>query len=245
MITFALVTLVYNKEKHLNECLNSVKRQSRNDFFHFIVNDGSTDNSHQIISEFSKSVGNVIYYNFPDNKGQMPRYNYVLRKINKLYPNIKLMGHLDADDMLVPSAINDMIKHFNKLKNTKVGHVSSYFSIINGEGAVKHAIGRSFPILSNRQEWKHAQAGNNLFGHFRVMRIDLLNKIGGFDESFKYATDYNMSCRMLDQYDVGVYPKVLYLWRQHGGQIEKHVGAEQTQCWKDLQKYYKKRWNIK
>ena len=244
MFKFALVTLVYNKEKHLNQCLRSAMNQTKKGI-HFIVNDGSTDGSHEIIEKFKKRMGNVIYYNFQDNQGQMPRYNYVLKKINKLYPNIKYMGHLDADDMLVPTAIEEMLKHFDRIKNTNIGHVSSYFSIINGDGSVKHKLGRSFPTLVLRKDWKRAQASNNLFGHFRVMRIDLLNKIGGFDETYKYATDYNMSCRMLDAYNVGVLPKVLYLWRQHGGQIEKHVGAEQTKCWQDMKEYYKKKWGIK
>ena len=245
MAQFALVTLVYNKEKHLQQCLNSAKQQTMKGFLHFVVNDGSKDGSHQIIENYKKTSGNVIYYNFPENKGQMPKYNYVLRKINKLYPGVKYMGHLDADDLLVPEAIQVMTKRFNQVKRTDIGHISSYFSIINGDGTVKHKIGRSFPNLGNRNDWKRAQVTNNLFGHFRAMRIDLLNKVGGFDESYKYATDYNMACRMLDRFNVGVLPQVLYLWRQHGGQIEKHVGVEQTKCWRDLQNHYKKRWNIK
>lgn len=244
MVRFALVTLVYNKERFLKQCIDSALNQTTKDFIYFIVNDGSTDGSENIITNYQSKFSNIVYFPFKDKCGQMPRYNFVLNKINKLHPKIEYMGHLDGDDLLLPTAIQDMMNYFDKVKNRRIGHVSSLFSIIDANGSVKHKIGRSCPNLTTQEQWRRAQVTNNLLGHFRVMRIDCLNKVGGFDESFKYSTDFNMACRMLDKFSVDVCQKVLYLWRQHGGQVEGMAGKKQNLCWKQMQQHYKKRWKI-
>lgn len=245
MSRFALVTLVHNKEKFLKQCIKSALAQTTKKFLYVIINDGSTDNSEDIIMHYKKLSGNILYYTFKNKAGQMNRYNYALHKINKLYPGIHYMAHLDADDMLKPNAIERSQMFFERTKDRGIGHISSLFSIIDAKGNVLHKKGRSFPKdLTVRHEWRRAQLANNLFGHFRVMRIACLNKIGGFDERFEFATDYSMVCKMLDKFNVGVLPEILYLWRKHKQQIEGLYGGKQTQCWRDIKVYYKKKWGM-
>lgn len=245
MLRFALVTLVHNKKQFLKACFRSTFNQKFKDFLHIVVNDGSTDGSDEVIKKFQdKKKTNIVYYSFKNKAGQMPRYNFVLKKINEKFPHIKYMGHLDGDDMLVPQSIHNTFLYFEKTKKKNVGHLSTHFYIINAANQVINKKPRSFPRYSIKEDWRRAQVTNNLFGHFRVMRIDCLNDVGGFDEKFEFATDYNMACRMLDKYNVDILPKPLYLWRQHGNQVEGINGKVQTQCWREMQRYYKKRWNI-
>lgn len=51
----SLITCVYNTEKYLKRCLDSIKNQKFQDFEVIIINDGSTDNSQQIIDEYVKT----------------------------------------------------------------------------------------------------------------------------------------------------------------------------------------------
>jgi len=243
MLRFALVTLVYNKAKFLKPCFKSTFDQKFKDFLHIVVNDGSTDNSDEVIQKIKKGRENIVYYSFKKSAGQMPRYNFVLKEINKKYPHIKIMGHLDGDDMLMPRSVKSAYTFINAAKDN-VGHISTQFFIIDAKGRVVNKNPRSFPRFRRRIDWQRAQVTNNLFGHFRVMKIDCLNDVGGFDERFEFATDYNMACRMLDKYNVDILPKPLYLWRQHGNQVEGINGGIQTQCWHRMQKYYKKRWKV-
>jgi hypothetical protein len=76
------------------------------------------------------------------------------------------------------------------------------------------------------------------------MRISALKNIGGFDETYKYATDVSMACKMLSsKYKVAKIPKILYQWREHGeSQIQGSVSKEQTKNWQDLIKYYTEKW---
>ena len=55
---FSIIVPVYNTEKYLKRCLDSIKSQSFKDYEVIIVNDGSTDNSSDIISKYSYKVIN-------------------------------------------------------------------------------------------------------------------------------------------------------------------------------------------
>ena len=48
---FSIIIPVYNAEKYLNECLNSILRQEYNNYEVIMINDGSTDNSKKICED--------------------------------------------------------------------------------------------------------------------------------------------------------------------------------------------------
>ena len=55
---FSIIVPVYNTEKYLKRCLDSIKSQSFKDYEVIIVNDGSTDNSSDIISKYPYKIIN-------------------------------------------------------------------------------------------------------------------------------------------------------------------------------------------
>ena len=57
--TVSVIIPVYNGEKYLRECLNSVLRQSYRNLEVIIINDGSTDHSWQIIEEYSARYNQI------------------------------------------------------------------------------------------------------------------------------------------------------------------------------------------
>lgn len=58
MIKFSIIVPVYNVEKYLKKCLNSIKKQTFKDYEVIIVNDESTDDSEKIVNEFVKANNN-------------------------------------------------------------------------------------------------------------------------------------------------------------------------------------------
>ena len=52
MPKFSIIVPVYNTEKYLNRCLESIEKQTLDDYEVIIVNDGSTDNSKSIIDKY-------------------------------------------------------------------------------------------------------------------------------------------------------------------------------------------------
>lgn len=63
MTKFSIVVPVYNTEKYLKKCLDSIVNQTYKDFELIIVNDGSTDGSKHIIDQYEKKYDNVVVIN--------------------------------------------------------------------------------------------------------------------------------------------------------------------------------------
>lgn len=89
----SIIVPVYNTEKYLEKCLNSLVKQSLKDLEIIIVNDGSTDNSEEIINQFRQKYSNKIVYLKKENGGLSDARNYGLS-----YANSEYVGFVDSDD---------------------------------------------------------------------------------------------------------------------------------------------------
>ena len=56
----AVILPVYNTEAYLSQCLDSILRQNYNNFLIYAVDDGSTDNSFNILSRYAKIDNRII-----------------------------------------------------------------------------------------------------------------------------------------------------------------------------------------
>ena len=85
MPRLSVIIPVYNVEKYIEKCLNSLKGQTMNDFEIIIVNDGATDNSEKVIKNYQKNNLELdIKYFKKENGGLASARNYVLgmQKVN-------------------------------------------------------------------------------------------------------------------------------------------------------------------
>ena len=96
---FSIIVPVYNTEKYLKRCLDSIKSQSFKDYEVIIVNDGSTDNSSDIISKYSYKVINQ------ENQGLSMARNNGVKDASGEY-----LIFLDSDDYIE----KDLLKEINK-----------------------------------------------------------------------------------------------------------------------------------
>jgi len=80
MPKFSIIVPVYNTEKHLRKCLDSLVRQTLQDIEIIIVNDGSPDNSQRIIDEYAGRYPHMIKSYCQENKGQSAARNFALDK---------------------------------------------------------------------------------------------------------------------------------------------------------------------
>ena len=87
----------YNVEKYISEAIESVLQQSFGDFKFLIVNDGSTDNTEQIIRSFTDE--RIILINQPHG-GIASALNNGLSKTNSVY-----IARFDADDVCFPTRL--------------------------------------------------------------------------------------------------------------------------------------------
>lgn len=243
-----LVTLVHNRKHLVGAALQSAVNQllPTDKWVHLVIDNASTDGADKIAELFCGKYKHMRFIRREQNFHQMPSYNWALQWIGENYPQAEVMVHLDSDDELKPEALQEVYNTFTK--HTNIGQTYSGFDIINKKGHTvhhNHAKARLVPDqLTDEGQKKLRQAfvGANPIGHLRAMRIRCLKDIGGFDESKRFATDFNMAGKMLEKYPIIKIDKSLYRWRQHDDQVERHHSPEQTQNWKDLQAYYRARW---
>ena len=99
----SVIVPVYNVENYITKCLESLVSQTLQDMEIIIVNDGSTDNSQQIIDNFVKKYPEKIKAFIKDNGGLSDARNFGIdRAIGEF------IGFVDSDDYVTPTMFEQM-----------------------------------------------------------------------------------------------------------------------------------------
>lgn len=104
MLQLSIIIPVYNAEKFLPDCLNSVLSQHFEDFEIICINDGSIDNSLEILNDFAKSNANIIVLS-QENQGVSAARNAGLAVAKGKY-----IGFVDADDTIDKNYFPNFLK---------------------------------------------------------------------------------------------------------------------------------------
>ena len=103
MATVSLIVPCYNMEKYINQCLDSILAQTYKDIQLIIVNDGSSDNSEQLILDRKTEIENTLaefIYLKQKNGGVGDACNNAFKRVTGTYLIL-----LDCDDTLIPESI--------------------------------------------------------------------------------------------------------------------------------------------
>lgn len=110
-------TPTYNREHTLRRVYNSLLNQTCKDFLWLIVDDGSTDNTNELIQEFIGEFKIDIKYYWKENGGK-----HTAMKMAYNLASTEWMVTLDSDDELVPSAIERFINEINIIEGGFPGY---------------------------------------------------------------------------------------------------------------------------
>ena len=99
MVKVSLIVPVFNAEKYIRECLDSLVSQTMRDIEIVCVNDGSTDSSLAILAEYAQHDARVRVFSQP-NGGLSVARNAGLREVSGEY-----LLFMDSDDRLEPTAV--------------------------------------------------------------------------------------------------------------------------------------------
>lgn len=104
MVKYSFIVPVYNTSKYLKKCLDSLVNQTLKDFEIIVVNDGSTDDSKNIISKYQKKYKNIIVIDQKNEGLSMARNNGVKKASGKY------LIFIDSDDYVE----NNLLKEIDK-----------------------------------------------------------------------------------------------------------------------------------
>lgn len=176
---------VYNGEKHLREAIESILTQTFTDFELLVMDDGSTDQTPEILEEFGQKDHRIKIFR-QKNKG-------LVESLNSLAENAKydLVARMDADDVSYPQRLEIQYEYMEKHPQTVL--LGTYANIIERSGGVARRNTAFREDELNR--WYLSIIPP--FIHSAVMfRKAAFQKAGGYRQDEHPAEDYGLWVRM-------------------------------------------------
>ena len=125
----SIIIPMYNSEKTLNRCIESVLKQTYSNIEVVLINDGSTDNSRNICEEFAKKDNRIVLVN-KENEGVGKARNTGLEVSNGKY-----ISFVDSDDYIESNMIENL---YNILISHNVDCVKANYDIVTKNGIEKN-----------------------------------------------------------------------------------------------------------
>lgn len=170
----SVIIPVYNAEKTIVDCINSVLVQTYGNIEIIVVNDGSKDNTEQIIWDTKWGENNIYVYTI-ENSGPAAARNYGVQ-----HSKGKYIAFLDSDDTWLPKKIELQVHCF--LQNSAIDLVGCKWAI--GSTVDVPICGEVVPISRYRLLFK------NDFRPTSVMLKRSLWTDFQFNENKRYSEDY-------------------------------------------------------
>jgi len=125
MDKISIIVPIYNVEKYLRECIDSIINQTYTNLEIILVNDGATDTSPEICEEYAAMYNNIKIVN-KVNGGLSDARNAGLEQATGEY-----IIFTDSDDYLAPNSCEVL---YNAIKDTDLEFVSANFAFTNNDG---------------------------------------------------------------------------------------------------------------
>ncbi|SRR5579875_741073 len=208
-MTVSVLVPVFNGERHLAECLESVLAQDFPDLEILVADDGSSDGSLEIIRQFAARDPRIRWWKNPRNFGLTANANVCLKAARGEY--VKFV-HQD-DKLLSPSAIRKMAAALDE--NPRASLVGSRQHLTGTNKRPTVFFSQSGCFQGRRMIVTCLEQNNNLIGQPTLTLFRRSAAQRGFDERFTGHMDFEMWCHLLEQGDFVYLDEPLATWRVH------------------------------
>jgi glycosyltransferase involved in cell wall biosynthesis len=189
-ILISIITTVFNKEEYLSISIESVLNQTYKNFEWIIINDGSTDNSDDVIKSYCDSR---IRYVSNINLGQSKASNHALKMISGDY-----IKFFDADDVMNSSHLEEQLKETNGRNNILVSCSWGRFYNNKPESAIFEPELVWKDLLSI--DWMKnslRQKSDMMPAWLWLIPKEVIQKAGGWNDNLTLNNDFEFSMRLL------------------------------------------------
>jgi glycosyltransferase involved in cell wall biosynthesis len=208
----SVLTPVYNGERYLAECIESVLGQTYQNWEYVIVNNCSTDGTLEIATNFARQEPRIRIVNNPTFVSALKNHNIALTRMS---PSSKYCKFVQADDLLFPSCLSEMIQLAENHRS--VGIVNSYQ--LCDRWVICDGLPYPSTVIPGREACRKflLQRERLLFGNMSafLLRSDLVREQTPiFNEQYLFA-DTEVFFTLLQHHDFGFVHQVLSFRRMH------------------------------
>jgi glycosyltransferase involved in cell wall biosynthesis len=221
----SVVMPVFNAEKFLAYAIESILNQTYPDFEFIIIDDGSTDDSLEIINKYEKQDDRIKVIINNGNIGLAKSLNKGIELAKGKY-----IARMDADDISLPERFEKQISFLEN--NPSIGVLGTSFKLIDGKNIVQ----RKIDVFSDSHLIRWGMFFKCQMAHPSVMMRNSIFKDLGirYEESLSSASDYDLWFQILSHYDMANLSTSYFLYRIHKNRIsstkkeEQQINAEQV-----------------
>lgn len=208
-----IVIPLYNKEKSVRATLESVLAQSYTDYEVIVVDDGSTDNSLKVVQELISRLENGdrrLNIVSQANAGVSAARNKGIQEAKSQY-----VAFLDADDIWDKDYLAEQVKMIHDFPEAKMWSVN-FAATSNGEMCHQYNTGLPDGFRGYVKDYFQRQGHESELAHPSsvVIRKEVFDTIGMFDERIKYSEDSDMWFRMNAVYKTAFYDRIMVSYEQ-------------------------------
>ncbi|OIP68988.1 MAG: glycosyl transferase family A, partial [Oscillatoriales cyanobacterium CG2_30_40_61] len=227
MPKISVVIPVYNGEKTIQKTIESVLKQTWQDFELIVINDGSQDATLEILSSIQDPRLQILSY---DNAGLASSRN---RGIDQAQG--EFISFLDADDLWTSDKLEAQFQALQEHPEAAVAY--SWTDYIDQLSQFLHS-GRHITINGN--VYQHLLVNNFLEnGSNPLIRKQALNQVGKFDTSLKAGEDWDMWLRLAVHYQFVAVPLPQILYRVSADSMSSQIKNQEIECLKVIEKAFK------
>lgn len=208
----SIIVPIYNVEKYLRKCVDSLLKQSYSNIEILLIDDGSTDNSGRISDEYS-NYNNVRVYH-KENGGLSDARNFGIE-----HSKGEFLAFVDSDDYVTEDYILRML---DKIQKTDVDIVACSYYDISEDGQILGKIQSTDRILNEKNFWDdiyinikatpaYGVAWNKLYKRNVFENLRYRKGILNEDDDIIYDVIHGRNIFMMDD--------LLYYYRQRQGSI--------------------------
>lgn len=205
----SVIIPTYNRSQYITQALESVLGQSFRDYEMVVIDDGSTDNTQEVLKKFEGKIRSIRQ----DNQGISKTRNRGISETNGAY-----IAFLDSDDYWAPDKLAEQVKILDS--HPKVGIVYGRMPIINERG---EKIGMKPAGISGKNFKELLEVWGDIPTSTVMARRECFDKVGLFDSPLEPMEDIDMWIRIAQFYDLyEIENKALAFYRRHEEQITKN-----------------------
>ncbi|MDQ2833206.1 MAG: glycosyltransferase family 2 protein [Acidobacteriota bacterium] len=226
-----IIIPAYNAAKYLPTAIESVVSQTFEDWRILLVDDGSTDNTVEVVAPYIESLGARIKYVKQSNRGLPAARNMAIR-----HSSAEFLALLDADDVWLPSRLYESMRCFED--RPQVGLAYGRISRIDQAGRLLDTWGGN-----------NAWAAGKIARYIYMLKVQLpcptmtfrrkcVEEVGGFDETMRATEDRDLWFRIAERYDVACSSQVLAHYRTSPGSMSSDPDRMLQAQLKFVRKHY-------
>jgi glycosyltransferase involved in cell wall biosynthesis len=201
---------VYNAERYVAEAVESILRQTFRDFELIIINDGSTDQSLQILRQFAAADQRIQLTSRP-NTGCVVALNEGLALARG-----EFVARMDADDISAPDRLEKQIAFLRSCPEFVL--VGSRVWLVDSEG--EELRGFVDALTHEEIDGRLMKGDASVLVHPACMiRRETMIRIGGYNESLDIAEDLDMYLKLAEVGRLANLSEVLLDYRQHPNSV--------------------------